>query len=162
MIDAIFETFRAHEQLFWILGLGSILLFVLSALLIPWIIIVLPADFFIRLRARAFSGRHPVVALLLIILRNVLGAVLLVAGIIMLFIPGQGLLTILIALALIDFPGKHNLLMRMINNPRVFHAANGIRRWAEKPEFLPASSEVHGGERSSPPEQRANGSIRND
>ncbi len=162
MIDAIFAIFRAHEQLFWLLGLGSIVLFVLTALLIPWILIVLPADFFVRLDSKAFSGRHPVIALLLIILRNVLGSVLLIAGIIMLFIPGQGLLTILIALALIDFPGKHTLVLRMISNPRVFGAANGIRRWAGKPEFVPARSDVQGGESSRPTDQRANGSIRND
>ena len=161
MIDAIVETFRAQEELLWLLGLGSIVLFVLSALLIPWIIIVLPTDFFTRMKVRAFSGRHPVIAFFLIILRNMLGSVLLIAGIIMLFIPGQGLLTILIALALIDFPGKHNLLLRMMSNPRVFNAANGIRRWAKKPEFLPAES-GYGHETSGPLEQRAEDSMRKD
>ena len=146
MIDAVFETFRGHEQLFWLLGLGSIVLFVVTALLIPWIIIILPVDFFVRIHARSFRGRHPLIAFLLVILRNALGAVLLLAGFIMLFIPGQGLLTILIALALIDFPGKHTLLLRMMSNPRVFGAANGIRRWAGKPEFRPAVSDGRGGD----------------
>lgn len=142
MIDVVFEVLKTHEQLFWLLGLGSIALLVGSALLIPWLIIALPADFFARLPAKPFRGRHPVIAVLLIILRNLLGAVLLVAGIIMLFVPGQGLLTILIAIALIDFPGKHTLLLRLFSNPRVFGAANGIRRWAEKPEFIAPSSEL--------------------
>ncbi len=141
MIDVVFEVLKTHEQLFWLLGLGSIALLIGSALLIPWLIIALPAEFFARLPSKPFKGRHPVIAVLLIILRNLLGAVLLVAGIIMLFVPGQGLLTILIAIALIDFPGKHALLLRLISNPRVFGAANGIRRWAGKPEFLAPSLE---------------------
>ncbi len=162
MIDAIFELLRAHEQLLWLLGLGSIVLFVGTALMIPWLITVLPVDFFVRMSAKTFSGRHPVVAFLLIILRNVLGAVLLIAGFVMLFIPGQGLLTILVALALIDFPGKHTLLLRMMNNPRLLNAANGVRRWAGKAEFLPAEPLIHGGERSKPSKQRADESTRND
>jgi len=162
LIEAIFEALKTHEQLFWLLGLGSVVLLVGTALLIPWLIIILPADFFSRTPVKAFSGRHPVVAFVLIIARNVLGAVLLIAGIIMLFIPGQGLLTILIALALIDFPGKHTLLRRMMDNPRVRDAANGIRRWAGKPEFLPAGSDTDGGGRSRRPQQRADGPIRDD
>ncbi len=162
MIDAIFEALKTHEPLFWFLGLGSIVLFVVTALLIPWLIIVLPKDFFAQLPAKPFSGRHPVVAFLIVILRNVVGAVLLLAGIIMLFTPGQGLLTILIALALIDFPGKHALLMRMISNPRLLGAANGIRRWAGKAEFLPAESQFHDGDPCRPTGQRPDDSTRND
>jgi hypothetical protein len=144
LIQTISEALKANEQLFWLLGLGSIGLLVGTALLIPWLIIVLPRDFFSRAPGSAFRGRHPVVALVLIVVRNVVGAALLVAGTIMLFTPGQGLLTILIALALIDFPGKHTLLLRLINNPRVREGANGIRRWAGKPEFLSAASDVRG------------------
>lgn len=162
MIDPILEAFKTHQHLFWFLGLGSIVLFVATALLIPWLIVLLPKDFFAQLPAKPFSGRHPVVAFLIIIFRNVVGAVLLPAGIIMLFTPGQGLLTILIALALIDFPGKHALLMRMISNPRLFGAANRIRRWAGKAEFLPAELELHDRDPSRPIGQRPDESIRND
>ncbi len=162
MLDSVFEVLRTHEQLFWLLGLGSLALLVGTALLIPWLIILLPADFFARLPARPFQGRHPVIAILLIIFRNALGAVLLAAGIIMLFTPGQGLLTILIGLALIDFPGKHTLLMRLFSNPRVFNPANRIRRWAGKPDFVPAAPEHPGDLPSGPPPQRRKGPARSD
>jgi hypothetical protein len=162
LIETIFEALKAHQQLFWLLGLGSIVLLIGTALLIPWLIIVLPADFFSRAPGKAFGGRHPVVIFALILLRNVLGAVLLVAGIIMLFVPGQGLLTILIALALIDLPGKHTLLLRMMNNRRVRDAANGIRRWAGKPEFLPAGFDVHGDASSGRTRPRDGESMRDD
>ena len=162
MLDSVFEILRTHEQLFWLLGLGSLALLVGTALLIPWLIILLPADFFARLPARPFQGRHPVVAILLIVFRNALGAVLLAAGIIMLFIPGQGLLTILIGLALIDFPGKHTLLMRLFSNPRGFNAANRIRRWAGKPDFFPAAPGRSGDGSSGHSPQRRDESVRSD
>ena len=162
MLDAVFEVLKTHEQLFWLLGLGSLALLVGTALLIPWLLIVLPPDFFARLPARPFQGRHPVIAILLIIFRNFLGAVLLAAGIVMLFIPGQGLLTILIGLALIDFPGKHTLLMRLFSNPRVFNPANRIRRWAGKPEFVPAMRAHSGDLPSGPPSQSRQGPARSD
>ncbi|MDX1556973.1 MAG: hypothetical protein R3212_13155, partial [Xanthomonadales bacterium] len=77
MLDAVFEVLRANEQLFWLLGLGSLVLLVGTALLIPWLIILLPSDFFARLPARPFQGRHPVIAISLIVFRNALGALLL-------------------------------------------------------------------------------------
>lgn len=162
MIDAIFEALKTHEQLFWLLGLGSIALLIGTALLIPWLLILLPRDFFARMPEKFFTGRHPVVAFLLVIFRNVVGALLLVSGIIMLFIPGQGLLTILVGLALIDFPGRHTLLMRLFSNPRVFNAANGVRRWAGKPDFLPANKEHAGGDPSRPAAKPPEESLPND
>ena len=162
LLDSAFEVLRTHEQLFWLLGLGSLALLVGTALLIPWLIILLPADFFARLPARPFQGRHPVIAILLIVFRNALGAVLLAAGVVMLFIPGQGLLTILIGLALIDFPGKHTLLIRLFSNPRVFNAANRIRRWAAKPDFVPAAPELSGDLPPGPPSQSRQGPARSD
>ena len=138
MFQTLLDTLSAHENLLWVLGLGSIVLLVGTAALIPWLITVLPADFFARKSDSAADGRgrRSPGSLAVAVLRNLLGVVLLVAGFIMLFIPGQGLLTMLIGVALIDFPGKRALLLRMVRNPRVFDAANRIRRWAHKPEFI--------------------------
>ncbi len=162
MLDKVLEALNTHEQLFWLLGIGSIGLLVGTALLIPLAIILLPVDFFARIPEKPFTRRHPLVAFLLIILRNALGGVLLIAGIIMLFVPGQGLLTILMGLALIDFPGKHTLLLRMISNPRIYEAANGIRRWAGKPEFLAVNPRAGGGRSSERPGQNPGGTTRRD
>lgn len=139
MVDALLETLKAHEQLFWLLGFTSLALFVGTALIIPWLVIRLPTDFFARKRPGRgrLRRRHPLVAILLVIIRNVFGAVLLVAGFVMLFVPGQGLLTILIGIALVDFPGKHALFERMLRSRRIFDAANAVRRWAGKQEFHP-------------------------
>lgn len=162
MLDTILEILKAHEHLLWLLGFGSIALFLGSAVLIPYAIILLPEDFFARMAEKPFTRRHPVVAFLLIIFRNALGGVLLIAGFIMLFVPGQGLLTILLGLALIDFPGKHTLLLRMISNPRVYEAANGIRRWAGKPKFIAVNPPPGGGRSSEGSGQNPAGTIPRD
>ena len=152
MIDTILEIFSTHEHLFWWLGLGSLALLVGTALLSPWRIVLLPADFFARTLDpdSAGSGPRSVLGLALALIRNLLGIVLIVAGVIMLFVPGQGLLTILVAVALVDFPGKKALLLRLVESPRILGAANGIRRWAGKPEFHPLAR-PRSGAQSEPP-----------
>jgi hypothetical protein len=64
------------------------------------------------------------------VLRNVVGIFLLLVGVLMLVLPGQGLLTILAALSLLDFPGKRKLEHRLLSLPRVLAAANHLRRRA--------------------------------
>ena len=52
---------------------------------------------------------------------------MLLAGIAMLVLPGQGVLTMLIGISLIDFPGKHTLEARMISQPLVLQTINKVR-----------------------------------
>src|SRR5436305_9542440 len=71
----------------------------------------LPHDYFVNEAARRRADRHPVLHVVLTVLRNLFGYVLVVLGIIMSFpgVPGQGILTILIGVMLLDFPGKQRL-----------------------------------------------------
>jgi hypothetical protein len=62
--------------------------------------------------------------------KNLLGALLLVAGILMLVLPGQGILTILAALALLDFPGKRHIEMSILHIPMLLRSINWLRRRA--------------------------------
>ena len=55
---------------------------------------------------------------------------LLVAGILMLVLPGQGILTILAALALLDFPGKRKMEMRILHRPAILKSVNWLRKRA--------------------------------
>ena len=57
------------------------------------------------------------------------------AGIAMLFLPGQGLLTILISICMMDVPGKRRLLDRLAANEHIQAALNWVRRKRGKPEF---------------------------
>ena len=70
----------------------------------------------------------PLIALLLGALKNLIGALLLVLGVIMLFVPGQGLLTMLIGLMLMNFPGKYRLERWLVRRSGVLNSLNWLRR----------------------------------
>ena len=71
--------------------------------------------------------------LLGLILKNVIGVVFLLAGFAMLFLPGQGLLTMLIGISLMDFPKKRQLEAKMVGQPTLLSVINGRRRQFDKP-----------------------------
>jgi hypothetical protein len=73
------------------------------------------------------------VGIALWVLRNLLGGALVVAGIAMLVLPGQGILTILIGLLLMDFPGKRRGEIYLLRKRTVARAVNWIRSRAKQP-----------------------------
>ena len=66
---------------------------------------------------------------------EILGMILVFIGFILLFLPGQGLLSILTGLVLMDFPGKYQLESRLIARPAIFRVVNRIRAAGGKPPF---------------------------
>jgi hypothetical protein len=130
--------FSRHTLLFieW-LGLLSVVTFIGSLLAIPWIIGRLPPNYFIRHRQNvaARHERHPLMAKVIFVTRNSIGFVFFLAGIAMLILPGQGLITILIGLSFMDFPKKHDVVDFLIRRPRVIQFLNWIRRKEKKPPF---------------------------
>jgi hypothetical protein len=127
-----------HTVLLQLLGVFSAVTFVGSLIAVPWLIGRMAPDYFLThwQQVDARHHRHPVEAMLIWGLRNGLGFLLLLAGIAMLFLPGQGLLTILIAICLMDVPGKRYLLDRLAGNPQIQKALNWIRRKQGKAEFI--------------------------
>lgn len=103
-------------------GTAALFLFVLSA----------DEDFFLRLREKEAK---PVRIGPLFFLRNAVGIVLLVSGILMLFLPGQGILTILLSLVFLEFPGRHRLISRILDSRRTQAGLNGIRKKFGKKRF---------------------------
>jgi hypothetical protein len=71
-----------------------------------------------------------------VIAKNIAGLILIIAGIVMLFGPGQGVLTILIGLILMDIPGKRPLEARLIKRPIILAAVNGFRAKYNKPPLV--------------------------
>ena len=65
---------------------------------------------------------------------TVLGAIR--AGIVMLIGPGQGILTILIGLILMDIPGKRPLEAKLIKRPVILAAVNNFRAKYHKPPLV--------------------------
>lgn len=118
-------------RMLWLMSTASVVMFVASLVLIPWAIRHLPADYFTRRDTLVPElNQPPVRAIFIKLARNLLGALLLVAGVLMLFLPGQGLLTIFVSLFLIDFPKKRRLQQRIIVSPPVFGAINRLRQRA--------------------------------
>ena len=70
-----------------------------------------------------------------VILKNILGVFLILLGILLSLpgIPGQGVLTILLGLIMIDIPGKRPLEARIVQRPSVLAAINKLRAKYNKP-----------------------------
>lgn len=117
---------------------GSIAMFAVSLASIPLIVSRIPTDYFHHHRRHRLDGnlRHPLVQLLLVILKNLLGLTLLLVGLIMLFTPGQGLLSILFGLMIMNYPGKYRLECWLVGRPMVLSAINSMREKRGKPPLL--------------------------
>ncbi len=109
------------------LALTSLATFLLSLLLIPLIISNLSVHCFLNIGRKTGKNNFIAWRLSLLLLRNIGGIILLLAGIAMLFLPGQGILTILISLLLLSFPGKQKTFNYLIHKPAVQRSLDWIR-----------------------------------
>ncbi|MCW8956559.1 MAG: hypothetical protein OQL09_06720 [Gammaproteobacteria bacterium] len=118
----------------WFIGI-SIVGFVMGLLLLPVMVTQIPVDYFMHnARHRLIEdSRHPLMRALVMSIKNLLGAVLLLVGIIMLFTPGQGLLTLFVGLMVMNYPGKYRLEGWLIRRPHVLSAINWLREKYKRP-----------------------------
>lgn len=117
----------------------SVFFFLASLIFIPWMIIRLPPTYFspqTRRPMRTISA-HPKLSLLLTVIKNLIGGVFILAGLVMLVLPGQGLLTILIGITLTNFPGKYRLEQGLARRRSILRAMNWIRSKAHRPPLVP-------------------------
>lgn len=115
----------------WMVSL-SLLMALASMIAIPLLVVRMPADYFTaKKRPRRWTGPR----IVLYVVRNVIAVVLLVAGIAMLILPGQGLLTILIAIITSDVPGKYDFERWIVRQRGVLRALNWIRSRYKKPQL---------------------------
>jgi len=127
-----------EEYAVW-LGAGSVGMLILAMLAVPWLVCRLPRDYFLPEHRRRLADRGPVPPIYwpLVIGRNLLGAIFILLGLIMLVTPGQGLLTLLAGLWLTNFPGKYSLERRLVAAPGVLRAVNWIRSRRGYPPLQP-------------------------
>lgn len=119
-----------NQQLIALLVAVSVVTFVATLLLAPWLLVRLPSDYFMREKRTPSLLRpaHPALRVVLIIAKNALGVLLLLGGIAMLVLPGQGLLAMVLGISLIDFPGKYALERALVRRRAVHRSINWIRR----------------------------------
>lgn len=137
MID---KVVRHAEALPWgtkvVLALGLFALTVVGSLgVVAAVLVRLPANYFRDDYASPLAQEHPVVRWAGLIVKNAVGIILVLIGLLLSLpgIPGQGLLTILIGLMLVNFPGKRRLERHLVSRPSVLAAINGVRARFGKP-----------------------------
>jgi hypothetical protein len=119
------------------LGLSTVIS-IASLLLAPIAIARLPPDYFVEDQPsrKVARGRHPLRHATLAALKNALGVSLIIAGAALLVLPGQGLLTMVVGVGLLDFPGRHRLVNALVHRPLVLRTLNWVRAKAHSPPFV--------------------------
>ena len=110
--------------------------FLISLAIVSFILVKLPADHFSKSgRTKFLAGHHPAVRVAAMIGKNIGGVLLVALGVVLSLpgVPGQGLLTILLGIMLLDFPGKHRLEQKLLSRPSIVNAINGLRGRFGKP-----------------------------
>ena len=136
-MDPILDWFDTHRTLVAWMIVGEAIMFAASIVAVPWMLVRLPHDYFgPGVHHTPFADHHPVARVMLLTIRNLLGTVLIFAGIAMLVLPGQGILTILAGLLLLHFPRKHDLVRWIMSRPQVLASANWVRHRAGRPPLV--------------------------
>ena len=136
--NQILSLLQTHKQLIAWIAAASGILFVATLVIIPILIVRMPADYFLheKRHPEGWTARHPLARWLINTIRSLVGFLFILAGISMLVLPGQGLLTILIGLSLMTFPGKYAFERWLASRKPIAKAMNWIRRRAGRPPLL--------------------------
>ena len=131
----ILEWVHIHEIAFWWIGALSMATFVGTLIIIPILVIRIPADYFKHEKQKPdhFYRRYSFIRILVLALKNLLGLIFIIAGLAMLLLPGQGIITILIGIMMINFPGKFTLQIHIVQQPTVLRAIKCMRMKADRP-----------------------------
>ena len=136
----LFDFAAGHPALIAKLVLVSLALAVVYAVGVFSAIIHMSPDYFAhKAPAEAtWRSQHPLMRLLFRVLKNVAGSGLVLLGLVMLVLPGQGILTILIGLTFLDFPGKRRLEIWIVKRPSIRRGIDRVRkRVGRSPLILP-------------------------
>ena len=135
MVD--FEMFTWQRV---VLGVVLFLItFSVSIGIVALIMVKIPPNYFQRGRPRTVLPNHPrAVRYLAIVGKNFAGVLLVAVGIVMSLpgVPGQGFLTILLGVMLLDFPGKETLEQKLVSRPQVLKRINKLRHRFGKPALV--------------------------
>ncbi len=134
LIDSIFNWFSERPQVLVWLGGSSLLIFTFSLLGISWLVAQIPENYFLHetRHPSLWKVKTPILRLMILVIKNVLGAFLIIGGLMMLVLPGQGLLTIVTGFLFVDYPGKFKLERKMVSYPAILNSLNWIRSKSNK------------------------------
>lgn len=132
------ELLLQYKQVFISFAWGSLALFFISLSIIPILVTKIPADYFHPEYRNSLMAEKPrkLPTLVFIVLKNIVGFMLIILGALMLALPGQGILTILIGLFIMDFPGKYKFERKLVSNSKILKTLNWIRSKTNKPPLI--------------------------
>lgn len=107
--------------------------FLLNLGIVSVVLVKLPKDHFKK--TRSVTGSNATIRVLKVIGKNVAGWLLIALGIVLSLpgVPGQGLLTVLLGVMLVDFPGKDRLEQKLLSRPGIINTINRLRGRFGKP-----------------------------
>ena len=126
------EWIHSNETIVWWLVASSAFTFMASLILVPMFVVRIPADYFTHKKRHHKRPEKypPVIRIIVLVIKNILGLILFCAGILMLILPGQGLFTMFIGMMMINFPGKYKLERWIVERGPVLKSINWLRRRA--------------------------------
>ena len=137
--EIIISWSSMNSDLLFLLGSLSIFILIISVFMMVLIISFLPEDYFKsenrNLISSVQNSRYPLLKLLVLITKNFFGILLLLSGILMLVLPGQGILTIITGLVFMDYPGKYKFERKLLRQKGVINSINWIRSCLSKPSL---------------------------
>ena len=128
IFEQLSQQFLYYKSYIFWLGVISFGIFVFSLLSLKWLVALIPSDYFIDKKSSKFKSKFPVTWLVSMIIKNLIGYVLIIGGILMLVLPGQGLFTIFIGLMMSNYPGKYSIERKFIAIPSVLKTINWLRK----------------------------------
>ena len=136
LIENIQNLFSDYYDFFFWLGIVSSMIFIVSLLSIGWLVSLIPNDYFINRKESKFKLNYPITWIISSIVKNIFGYVLICGGILMLVLPGQGLITIFIGLMLSNYPGKYFIEKKIIAMPKILRTINWLRKKSNEPPLI--------------------------
>ena len=136
IIKNIQNLFSDYYDFFFWLGLVSSIIFIASILSIGRLVSLIPSDYFINRKDSKFKLNYPAAWIVSIIIKNIFGYILILGGILMLVLPGQGLITIFIGLMLSNYPGKYSIEKKIIATPKILKSINWLRKKSNEPPLI--------------------------
>jgi len=133
LLNSLLEMFEAYRSLIIWFGSISLFIFLFSLLTIKWLVALIPEDYFVNRKASKMRSSNPVLWYIVLIIKNVVGYSLVLGGIMMLVLPGQGVFTIIIGLMLSNYPGKYSIERKFIAIPSILKSINWLRQKSNKP-----------------------------
>jgi hypothetical protein len=137
MVASLLDWLGRHQQIAWWSAGISLAVFFCTLAAIPFVVARMPANYFVERNPPpdSWRSRHRAVRVTFRVLKDLLGLILILAGLVLAvpLVPGQGILTILIGISLLDFPGKRNLELKLIRIRTVRRTINWIRARAQRP-----------------------------